>query len=127
MQNQVVSNALTRPARSGPVIQDRTAGRNGCRFGHAIGLSIAYSAHMENVIARGRPAEGDVPVGKRAARIEYEVDVLSRCSYATCLRYRDALTTARALADQFRVDAWFTVDHIHFIPLGSSGLQADRP
>jgi len=79
----------------------------------------------ENVRSRmgssqpGRPSSpraGDIIVSEPSARADvYEIRVLPATGRMVVRRYREAIETVRELADQLRVDGWYTGDQTHYV------------
>jgi hypothetical protein len=75
-----------------------------------------------------RVKSGDVLVSRPTARADvYEVCVLPAVTHAIHIRYEDGMEACRQLARSLGVDAWFTCDHTHFMPIvASANLHNER-
>ena len=64
---------------------------------------------------RSGPVPGDVLTSERSARADvYEISIVPADSRAVVSRYSEAIDTVRALAQELRVDGWFTSDQTHY-------------
>jgi hypothetical protein len=62
---------------------------------------------------------GDVLVSRSSARADrYAISVVNGAGQTVAPGFDEAMETAKALARRHRVDAWYTCDHIHFVPIG---------
>lgn len=69
---------------------------------------------------RSRPVPGDVLTSERSARADvYEISIVPADSRAVVSRYSEAIETVRALAQELRVDGWFTSDQTHYARVAS--------
>jgi putative AlgH/UPF0301 family transcriptional regulator len=65
-----------------------------------------------------RPRSGDVLVSQPTARADvYETSVIPAVAHLTDVSYEDGKHSARQLARELAVDAWFTCDHTHAVRL----------
>jgi hypothetical protein len=104
------------------------------RFARACAApSLAMALGSENQATETRPVErrpssrplrssrvksGDVLVSRPTARADvYEVCVLPAVTHTIHIRYEDGMEAGRQLARSLGVDAWFTCDHTHFMPI----------
>jgi hypothetical protein len=64
------------------------------------------------------PKPGDVVVSERSARADfYEISIVPGGSDEVARRYPEAIERGRQLARRLGVDAWYTCDQIHHVPL----------
>ena len=64
---------------------------------------------------RSGPLPGDVLTSERSARADvYEIRIVPGESRAVVSRYSEAIETVRTLAQELRVDGWFTNDQTHY-------------
>jgi hypothetical protein len=69
---------------------------------------------------RPGPVAGDVLTSERSARADvYEISIVPADSRAVVSRYSEAIETVRALAQELRVDGWFTSDQTHYARVAS--------
>lgn len=69
---------------------------------------------------RSGPVSGDVLTSERSARADvYEISIVPADSRAVVSRYSEAIETVRALAQELRVDGWFTSDQTHYARVAS--------
>jgi hypothetical protein len=69
---------------------------------------------------RSGPVAGDVLTSERSARADvYEISIVPADGRAVVSRYSEAIQIVRALAQQLRVDAWFTSDQTHYARVAS--------
>jgi hypothetical protein len=81
------------------------------------------------------PRSGDLLVSRPTACVEHRVTVVPAPAVSTCPNHDTAVRRACEMARARHVDAWLTVDHIHFRQLachreawpGRSAGQAARP
>ena len=63
---------------------------------------------------RSVPVTGDVLASERSARADvYQISIVPADGRAVVSRYSEAIQIVRALAQQLRVDGWFTSDQTH--------------
>jgi hypothetical protein len=80
----------------------------------AIGRTNLENAPRESD-RRSGPVPGDVLTSERSARADvYEISIVPADSRAVVSRYSEAIETVRALAQELRVDGWFTSDQTHY-------------
>ena len=73
---------------------------------------------------RSGPAPGDVLTSERSARADvYEISIVPADSRAVVSRYSEAIETVRALAQELRVDGWFTSDQTHYARVASYRIR----
>jgi len=66
------------------------------------------------------PVPGDVLISERSARADvYEISIVPADTRAVVSRYSEAIDTVRALAQELRVDGWFTSDQTHYAPVAN--------
>jgi hypothetical protein len=65
------------------------------------------------------PQIGDVVVSKRSAEIEHAIGIVPQPPDVVCPTHDRAVARAQSLAESLCVDAWLTIDHIHFLRLAS--------
>jgi hypothetical protein len=69
---------------------------------------------------RPGPAPGDILVSKATARSDfYLISVVPNAPELFAEHYDDAMKMARTIANARGGDEWFTVDHTHFVRLGT--------
>ena len=69
---------------------------------------------------RSGPVPGDVLTSERSARADvYEISIVPADGRAVVSRYAEAVQIVRALAQQLRVDGWFTSDQTHYARVAS--------
>jgi hypothetical protein len=66
-----------------------------------------------------QPKIGDVLVSRNTARVEHEVSIVPEPAGSVCPNHDSAVSRALDLAQERRVDAWLTEDHIHFVRIVS--------
>jgi len=85
----------------------------------AIGRTDLEIAPRESDTDSG-PVPGDVLTSERSARADvYEISIVPADSRAVVSRYSEAIETVRALAQELRVDGWFTSDQTHYARVAS--------
>jgi hypothetical protein len=85
----------------------------------AIGRTDLEIAPRESDTGSG-PVPGDVLTSERSARADvYEISIVPADSRAVVSRYSEAIETVRALAQELRVDGWFTSDQTHYARVAS--------
>ena len=68
--------------------------------------------------AKGPPVSGDLLIARRAARADvYAISVVPTAALLTSVRYPEAIEVVSELARRREVDAWYTCDHTHFVPI----------
>jgi hypothetical protein len=67
------------------------------------------------------PQAGDVLISKPTAVVEHDVSIVPTSTSVLRARYELAVTEAQKLAEQLRVDLWFTADHTHCSWLDTEG------
>ena len=73
---------------------------------------------------RSGPVPGDVLTSERSARADvYEISIVPADSRAVVSRYSEAIETVRALAQELRVDGWFTSDQTHYARVASYRIR----
>jgi hypothetical protein len=66
------------------------------------------------------PVTGDVLTSERSARADvYEISIVPADGRVVVSRYSEAIKTVRALAQELRVDGWFTSDQTHYARVAS--------
>ena len=69
---------------------------------------------------RSGPVIGDVLTSERSACADvYAISIVPADGRAVVSRYSEAIQIVRALAQQLRVDAWFTSDQTHYVRVAS--------
>jgi hypothetical protein len=72
------------------------------------------------------PKPGDVLVSNQTATVQYDVGIVGGPVDSTTAHYTAAVSLAKTLAAEHRVDAWLTEDHIHFLQIASCGEAIDQ-
>lgn len=65
-----------------------------------------------------RPKPGDVVVSERSARADlYQISVIPDGSDEVARHYSEAIERGGQLARRLKVDAWYTCDQTHYVPV----------
>jgi nucleotide-binding universal stress UspA family protein len=73
---------------------------------------------IQSTVRRSKPQAGDVLVSRRRARADvYAISVIDGSEQSVARRYDHAIGRGSSLARDHAVDAWYTADHTHFVPV----------
>ena len=82
------------------------------------------SRKVQSSVWQSKPRAGDVLVSRRRARADvYAISVIDGAEQSVARRYDHAIMRGSTLARDYAVDAWYTSDHTHFVPVARHRSQ----